>query len=370
MSGIEHPRLRSDRRCEGAGQAWRRRADRSSPDQVALLNQTFTPASGKLTATETLGNGNFCWQRASKQIAQGAGGDPVNTATGNFSETYTDLAIPGRGVPLVFSRTYNSLAASTVGPLGFGWTFDYQMSLTFGYNSATVVQEKAGRPAGSAGLPLAPLQGDRPRRRATATAPALADRAQGPGGRGQSGDAGDGRRRGCSLGRAEGPAPGPSSPSPRRSAGAQGAAALPARGRDAHRGLPHGDLRREERPARALAPHLPEAPRRPRPRPAAPCPVATTPAGEASRREPHPPGRLRHPAAPWLSRRARRARRSPRASASPRSARGPLHLNDRLAGVGLRAVEDGADVHNATCRRSVDCNGYDARRDMEESLPD
>src|SRR5262249_41251070 len=50
---------------------------------------------------------------------QGKKADPVDTATGNFSETYTDLAIPGRGMPLAFSRTYNSYPGQTVpnGPL-------------------------------------------------------------------------------------------------------------------------------------------------------------------------------------------------------------------------------------------------------------
>jgi YD repeat-containing protein len=56
--------------------------------------------------------------------------DPVETATGNFWETFTDVAVPGRGVPLAFSRTYNSDAASTDGALGFGWTFNYAMSLS------------------------------------------------------------------------------------------------------------------------------------------------------------------------------------------------------------------------------------------------
>src|SRR5947209_4669582 len=33
-------------------------------------------------------------------------GDPVDAYSGNFSETFTDLSIPGRGVPLLFTRTY------------------------------------------------------------------------------------------------------------------------------------------------------------------------------------------------------------------------------------------------------------------------
>ena len=61
--------------------------------------------------------------------AQGCGCDPVNTATGNFSETFGDLGISGRGFPFGFSDTYNSQTAGTMGPLGFGWTFNYGMSL-------------------------------------------------------------------------------------------------------------------------------------------------------------------------------------------------------------------------------------------------
>jgi RHS repeat-associated protein len=57
--------------------------------------------------------------------------DPVNTATGNYVFDRTDLAMPGRGIGLAFSRFYNSLdagAASGV-PLGIGWTHSYQVTL-------------------------------------------------------------------------------------------------------------------------------------------------------------------------------------------------------------------------------------------------
>ncbi len=41
----------------------------------------------------------------------GAGGDPVSTAFGNYTETWTDLLVPGPGESdLVLARTYNSLA--------------------------------------------------------------------------------------------------------------------------------------------------------------------------------------------------------------------------------------------------------------------
>ncbi|MCK4342405.1 MAG: LamG domain-containing protein [Phycisphaerae bacterium] len=42
----------------------------------------------------------------------GTSSDPVNTATGNFAHQETDLSIPSRGSPLIFTRYYNSKAAA------------------------------------------------------------------------------------------------------------------------------------------------------------------------------------------------------------------------------------------------------------------
>jgi len=73
--------------------------------------------------------------------------DPVNTATGNFGETFGDIAIPGRGLPLAFSHTYNALAAAIDGPLGFGWIASYVMSLAqdSGTGAITVTQENGSQ---------------------------------------------------------------------------------------------------------------------------------------------------------------------------------------------------------------------------------
>ena len=58
----------------------------------------------------------------------GYGRDPVNTATGNFFHSETDLSISSRGLPLIFSRHYNS-ADTRPGPLGTGWTHSYYIYL-------------------------------------------------------------------------------------------------------------------------------------------------------------------------------------------------------------------------------------------------
>ena len=56
------------------------------------------------------------------------GRDPVNTATGNFFHSETDLSITSRGLPLVFSRHYNNKDLRS-GPLGSGWTHSYYIYL-------------------------------------------------------------------------------------------------------------------------------------------------------------------------------------------------------------------------------------------------
>lgn len=67
---------------------------------------------------------------------------PVNCATGVFWHQFTDVAVPGRGVALNFSRTYSSSQAAVEGPLGFGWTDSYNMSLaTDASGDATITQE-------------------------------------------------------------------------------------------------------------------------------------------------------------------------------------------------------------------------------------
>ncbi|HET6692076.1 MAG TPA: DUF6531 domain-containing protein, partial [Miltoncostaeaceae bacterium] len=57
-------------------------------------------------------------------------GDPVNTATGALVEQYTDLSLPGVGVPFELTRTYQSnlpaTDASVNSPLGPKWRHAYQ----------------------------------------------------------------------------------------------------------------------------------------------------------------------------------------------------------------------------------------------------
>jgi len=80
-----------------------------------------------------------------KRRAMWYGGDPVNASTGNFYSQHEDLALPGKGLPFNFTRTYNSQDTMNNGPLGRGWTHGYNASLRFDESSATTVFYPDGR---------------------------------------------------------------------------------------------------------------------------------------------------------------------------------------------------------------------------------
>ena len=50
--------------------------------------------------------------------------DPVNTATGTLTEGFTDVSLPGPGIPFELLRSYNS-RDTTSGPMGQGWTLPF-----------------------------------------------------------------------------------------------------------------------------------------------------------------------------------------------------------------------------------------------------
>ncbi len=82
--------------------------------------------------------------------------EPVNTATGNYVHQDTDLALPGLGLPVAVTRTYNSLDTDT-GPLGVGWSFGYAMHLDAGSDGSLTFSAEDGAqyvfaPDGSGGF--------------------------------------------------------------------------------------------------------------------------------------------------------------------------------------------------------------------------
>jgi RHS repeat-associated protein len=78
--------------------------------------------------------------------SQVCGGDPVNTATGDYWESFDDLSIDGRGPGLHMNRTYSSLAAESqeYSTMGYGWAFPYDMRVSIMPNGQTDVVNANG----------------------------------------------------------------------------------------------------------------------------------------------------------------------------------------------------------------------------------
>ena len=99
-----------------------------------------TQTVGTLLGADTWGGGSK--SQGCQPCVDGSGGDPVNTATGDLSESATDVTLPGAGVPLSFIRTYDAqsaqaevMAGEAAGPLGYGWSDNFAMNVS--YNSST-----------------------------------------------------------------------------------------------------------------------------------------------------------------------------------------------------------------------------------------
>ena len=94
-------------------------------DIQATSNGFSAPnADGPTRPGETAGGAN-----PSEDCSQRCHGDPINSATGEFFETATDLALAGVGPSLALTRTYGSSFAATDGPFGYGWANGYAMRL-------------------------------------------------------------------------------------------------------------------------------------------------------------------------------------------------------------------------------------------------
>jgi RHS repeat-associated protein len=84
--------------------------------------------------------------------------DPVNSATGAWISSGTDLALPGPGVPFQLVRSYNSGDRRETS-LGVGWTHTYEMELRVDDDRVTFIAEDGQRlpfadtPGGLVGAP-------------------------------------------------------------------------------------------------------------------------------------------------------------------------------------------------------------------------
>jgi len=70
--------------------------------------------------------------------------DPINMGTSNYIYQYQDVFIPGRTLPLIIMRSYNSMDNYN-GPFGSGWTFNYNVNLVVGSEYVMVMKEDGRR---------------------------------------------------------------------------------------------------------------------------------------------------------------------------------------------------------------------------------
>ena len=103
---------------------------------ASSATQALAPsAGGEVPAgADAGGQGNAADPGAS--AGQVSAGDPVDTEDGDFTQSDTDLSIPGFGPALDFTRTYDAQAAqqqtqtASPGAMGYGWSDNWASSLT------------------------------------------------------------------------------------------------------------------------------------------------------------------------------------------------------------------------------------------------
>jgi RHS repeat-associated protein len=120
---------------------WEDWVDQSYNDAEMVVCFGTIVSGCPLAPAQTFGPGSS----GSAAFPQATQAEPVNTATGNYTNHAIDAALPGRGLGFEFSRTYNSLSTD-VGVLGIGWTHSYASSIqTNADGSATYISENGSR---------------------------------------------------------------------------------------------------------------------------------------------------------------------------------------------------------------------------------
>ncbi|MBX7133995.1 MAG: S-layer homology domain-containing protein [Fimbriimonadaceae bacterium] len=106
----------------------------SSPDAA---NSVSVPVTLTVSATTGPIPYNSLGAPGGPSNPAGSSAEPINTATGNYYTSHTDLALPGKGLGFAFTRFYNS-ADPYSGPLGKGWTHSLNVTLSESANTITI----------------------------------------------------------------------------------------------------------------------------------------------------------------------------------------------------------------------------------------
>ena len=117
----------------------------AAPPPPIPTAQTYGP-DGLLGGSGGSGGGCGCSNGADGSTSSGGTGDPVNTVTGAQTYSVTDASTHALGAPFAWTRAYTS-ADTTAGPLGVGWTFPYNASLTVGTGGEVTLRAEDGQQA-------------------------------------------------------------------------------------------------------------------------------------------------------------------------------------------------------------------------------
>jgi RHS repeat-associated protein len=147
--------------CADASDCWGIGIDQAGAPLVFATNSVAAPEGGGITLPEVYAGLNpsepcfSCYLKAQGAAAQSFVGEPINTATGDFYESVPLFSLPGRGIPISFALSYDAefaqsqveSGATSPGPDGWGWTDNYQMSVSIDSASylATIRQENGSQ---------------------------------------------------------------------------------------------------------------------------------------------------------------------------------------------------------------------------------
>jgi YD repeat-containing protein len=88
-------------------------------------------------------NADLGWSNGTADFAIHRWPDPVNVKNANFYLPNTDIEYPAAGFPLEIERSYNSRSLND-GPLGFGWSFNYDIYVQIGDDGLPEVVDADG----------------------------------------------------------------------------------------------------------------------------------------------------------------------------------------------------------------------------------
>ena len=104
---------------------------------TATTYQDVWALTNAISSSGTVGSGRSSIGVTGTTNPQLTVSEPITTGNGNYLYQRADFTIPGRGMPLLFSRSYNSLD-NYAGPLGMNWTHSYNIVLTASATNAVV----------------------------------------------------------------------------------------------------------------------------------------------------------------------------------------------------------------------------------------